>query len=83
MKKQLLPNGIRHEVFWIGFEDVLKYFYAFGICKIRENWTSTRFTGTFPSLKNQELSCISFVVPNRMEIDIVLHQVSLDNTSMP
>ncbi|KAF2895241.1 hypothetical protein ILUMI_10932, partial [Ignelater luminosus] len=74
LKKQLLANDTRKGVFWIGFQDILKYFFAVGVCKMRKGWTKTRFIGTFRVFENQELSGISFDVTEQMEIDFVLHQ---------
>ncbi|KAF2892192.1 hypothetical protein ILUMI_13981, partial [Ignelater luminosus] len=73
LKTRLLQNDAKGEAFWISFKDILKYFFVFGVCKIRDGWTNTRFTGTFP-VETQELSGVSFVVPEPMEIDFVLYQ---------
>jgi hypothetical protein len=41
--KSLKSNGI----FWMSYEDFLKYFYDITICKLRPDWTSNRCSSVF------------------------------------
>ena len=75
LKIQLSPNNSSEGLFWISFEDVLRYFGNVDICKIRSGWTEVRLSGTFPSFAlPNHLSCIFLTVLEATEVEITLFQ---------
>ncbi|KAF2892245.1 hypothetical protein ILUMI_13928, partial [Ignelater luminosus] len=76
MRSELLLNG-RSEL-WINLEDFTKYFFAVGVCKLRNEWLEETVCGKYPTYEDQTPSFISFVVEETTEIQFVLYQKLID-----
>ncbi|CAG7734073.1 unnamed protein product, partial [Allacma fusca] len=75
LKEKLMPRGADDGVFWISFEDMLKYFDCIDVCKVRSGWYERRLQGILPpSADLQHLSCILITVMEATEIEISLFQ---------
>ena len=75
LKRLLPPNKSSEGLFWISFEDVLRYFSNVDICKIRSGWTEVRLSGTFPSFASpSDLSCVLLTVLEATEVELTLFQ---------
>jgi len=75
LKRLLSPNNSSEGLFWMSFEDVLRYFGDVDICKIRSGWTEVRLSGTFPSIASPNtLSCVLLTVLEATEVELTLFQ---------
>ena len=75
LKRLLSPNNSSEGLFWMSFEDVLRYFGNVDICKIRSRWTEVRLSGTFSSFASPDhLSCVLLTVLEATEVELTLFQ---------
>ncbi|PSN35671.1 Calpain-D [Blattella germanica] len=75
LKAELLPYESSNGIFWISFEDVIKYFDYVDICKVRLHWNEVRLLGSFPThALHEELKCFLLTVQEATEVELVLHQ---------
>lgn len=75
LRKQLSPNSTSEGIFWMSFEDVLKYFDRIDVCKVRSGWSELSLSGTFPPFVSpNRLSCILLTVLEATEVDFTLFQ---------
>ncbi|KAJ9577900.1 hypothetical protein L9F63_025238, partial [Diploptera punctata] len=59
LKNELLPHESSSGIFWICFDDVLKYFDCVDICKIRPEWNEVRLLGSLPTYAlNEQLNSV-------------------------
>ncbi|XP_063237124.1 calpain-D-like [Bacillus rossius redtenbacheri] len=81
LRETLMPKGASDGVFWISFEDVLKYFDCIDICKVRAGWSEVRLRGTLPPLSSVEhLSCVLLTVLEPTEAEFTLFQEGQRNS---
>ncbi|XP_054261302.1 calpain-D-like [Macrosteles quadrilineatus] len=82
LRELLMPHGASDGVFWISFEDVLKYFDCIDICKVRwSGWNEVRLRGTLPPLASLEhLSCVLLTVLEPTEAEFTLFQEGQRNS---
>ncbi|XP_021707581.1 calpain-D isoform X2 [Aedes aegypti] len=78
LRDVLMPHGGSEGVFWISFEDVLKYFDCIDICKVRSNWNEVRLLGTLQPLC--ALSCVLLTVLEPTEAEFTLFQEGQRNS---
>ncbi|KAK7066013.1 Calpain-15 [Halocaridina rubra] len=77
LREKLVPHGADDGVFWISFNDVLKYFDSIDICKIYENWSEVRVPGFLPPLADQNLLAPTLInVSEPTEVEMTLLQES-------
>jgi len=71
----LSAHGNDDGVFWIAFEDVLKYFDCIDICKVRRDWCETRVSGVLPTHSSKDFqSCTLLTVIEPTEVEFSLFQ---------
>lgn len=78
LRELLMPHGASEGVFWISFEDVLKYFDCIDICKVRSGWTEVRLQGTLQPLCS--LNCVLLTVLEPTEAEFTLFQEGQRNS---
>ncbi|CRK96884.1 CLUMA_CG009972, isoform A [Clunio marinus] len=78
LREILMPHGASEGVFWISFEDVLKYFDCIDICKVRQGWEEIRLLGTLQPLCS--LSCVLLTVLEPTEAEFTLFQEGQRNS---
>lgn len=82
LRAMLMPRGADEGVFWMCFEDVIKYFDSIDVCKIRSGWNEIRLEGLLPT-KSTDIENIPFVIltiNETTEIDLSLFQSSRRDT---
>uniref|UniRef100_A0A023F4R8 Putative calpain-like thiol protease family n=2 Tax=Triatoma infestans TaxID=30076 RepID=A0A023F4R8_TRIIF len=82
LRELLMPHGASDGVFWISFEDVLKYFDCIDICKVRSaGWNEVRLQGTLPPLSSVDhISCVLLTVLEPTEAEFSLFQEGQRNS---
>ncbi|XP_047004772.1 LOW QUALITY PROTEIN: calpain-D-like [Schistocerca americana] len=81
LREMLMPLGASDGVFWISFDDVLKYFDCIDICKVRSGWNEVRLRGTLPPLSSLDhLSCVLLTVLEPTEAEFTLFQEGQRNS---
>ncbi|KAF7496727.1 Calpain-D [Sarcoptes scabiei] len=73
--KILLGPGCADEgVFWISYQDVLKYFDSIDICKIRNDWNEIRLQGVLPpnafDIDNIPVVLLTVGEPTEVELNL-------------
>ncbi|CAH4000476.1 unnamed protein product [Pieris brassicae] len=69
-------------VFWISFEDVLKYFDCIDICKVRAGWHEVRLAGILPPMSStRHLTCLLLTATQPTEVDFTLFQEGQRNSA--
>jgi calpain-15 len=75
LRELLSPNCSSEGIFWMSFKDVLRYFDAIDICKVRSQWSEIRLTGIFPPFESSNhLSCVLLTVLETNEVELTLFQ---------
>ncbi|CAG2107155.1 unnamed protein product [Medioppia subpectinata] len=76
LREQLMVHGASEGVFWMPFNDVLKYFDCIDICKVRSDWNEIRLQGVLPSnaLDVENLAIVEFTVVEATELEFSLFQ---------
>ncbi|XP_068622966.1 calpain-D [Battus philenor] len=76
------PDDRDHGVFWIGFDDVLKYFDCIDICKVRVGWHEVRLAGILPPMSStRHLTCLLLTATQPTEVDFTLFQEGQRNSA--
>ncbi|XP_026736436.1 calpain-D [Trichoplusia ni] len=77
------PHADRdHGVFWISFDDVLKYFDCIDICKVRMGWHEVRLAGILPPMSStRHLTCLLLTANQPTEVDFTLFQEGQRNSA--
>lgn len=78
LRNILIPHGGSEGVFWISFEDVLKYFDCIDICKVRSGWSEVRLLGTLQPLC--ATSCVLLTALEPTEAEFTLFQEGQRNS---
>uniref|UniRef100_A0A2A4K8U0 Calpain catalytic domain-containing protein n=1 Tax=Heliothis virescens TaxID=7102 RepID=A0A2A4K8U0_HELVI len=69
-------------VFWISFDDVLKYFDCIDICKVRVGWHEVRLAGILPPMSStRHLTCLLLTASQPTEVDFTLFQEGQRNSA--
>ncbi|XP_050682748.1 calpain-D [Leptidea sinapis] len=83
IRRHLPPASDRDQgVFWISFDDVLKYFDCIDICKVRAGWHEVRLAGTLPPMSStRHLTCLLLTATQPTEVDFTLFQEGQRNSA--
>ncbi|XP_053616241.1 calpain-D isoform X2 [Plodia interpunctella] len=81
--KRVLQHDDRDQgVFWISFDDVLKYFDCIDICKVRNGWHEVRLAGILPPMSStRHLTCLLLTATQPTEVDFTLFQEGQRNSA--
>ncbi|XP_046555772.1 calpain-15-like [Haliotis rubra] len=74
VRQELMVHGETEGVFWMSFEDLLRYFDSVDVCKIRPNWRESRLAAEFPSDASQPMSVVKLTVFHTTEVELGLFQ---------
>lgn len=75
LKEQLMVHGEDDGVFWMAYEDVLRYFDCIDICKVRKDWNEIRVNGCLPPFSSKKhQSCFLLTVLEPTEVEFSLFQ---------
>ncbi|UYV62565.1 CAPN15, partial [Cordylochernes scorpioides] len=76
LREMLMPHGADEGVFWMTFQDVLKYFDCIDICKVQPAWHEVRLQGVLPSnAADQDSSAVTVLtVLQATEVEFSLFQ---------
>ncbi|KAA0194473.1 hypothetical protein HAZT_HAZT005582 [Hyalella azteca] len=75
LRTRLLPNGGQEGIFWIAFNDVLKYFDCIDICKVVSGWCELRLVGSLPPCVDTSVLCPTLLtVLDHTEVEFSLFQ---------
>ncbi|XP_035213124.1 calpain-D-like [Stegodyphus dumicola] len=75
LREQLIPHGADEGVFWMSFQDVLKYFDCIDICKVKPDWNEVRLQGVLPPHTDKEcLAVTALTVLDATEVEFSLFQ---------
>uniref|UniRef100_T1J9T8 Calpain-D n=1 Tax=Strigamia maritima TaxID=126957 RepID=T1J9T8_STRMM len=73
LQERLMAHGANEGVFWMSFEDFMKYYDCVDICKIRSHWNELRLQGQLPShacKENQLVNLITVLEPTEAEFSL-------------
>ncbi|XP_050355302.1 calpain-D isoform X1 [Nymphalis io] len=81
--RRALPAAERDQgVFWISFDDVLRYFDCIDICKVRVGWHEVRLAGILPPMSStRHLTCLLLTATQPTEVDFTLFQEGQRNSA--
>ncbi|CAB4064322.1 CAPN15 [Lepeophtheirus salmonis] len=75
LRQELCAYGSEEGIFWISYQDVLKYFDCIDICKLRKDWHEIRLGGRFPPYFNKKYqNCFLLTILETTEVDLTLFQ---------
>ncbi|RWS27772.1 calcium-dependent cysteine protease-like protein [Leptotrombidium deliense] len=81
LRNKLMPHGADDGLFWMSFQDMLKYFDSIDVCKVRSDWNEIRVEGVLPPFADKEnLALIVLTVCEATEIEFSLFQENQRNT---
>jgi len=73
LRDALMAQGASDGVFWIAFQDVLKYFDCIDVCKVRSGWSEVRVDGILPpfsSKQHQSATFLTVLEPTEVEFSL-------------
>lgn len=75
-QKYLVFADVEDEgIFWMSFDDLIKYFDSLDICKVSKDWTDKRYSGYLPPFCSQKYqNCRSLIVLEQTELELTLFQ---------
>ncbi|XP_064608761.1 calpain-15-like [Liolophura sinensis] len=73
-REEMMLHGDSEGIFWMAFEDMLKYFDSIDVCKIRQDWNESRIHGTFPNNAGEPISVVMLTVYIPVEVEVGLFQ---------
>ncbi|XP_067142757.1 calpain-15-like isoform X2 [Centruroides vittatus] len=73
LRDLLMPHGADEGVFWMSFQDVLKYFDCVDICKLQPGWNEVRMQGVLPPHADKDsfaVTVLTVVEPTEVEFSL-------------
>ncbi|KAG1670643.1 Calpain-D [Nymphon striatum] len=76
LKEQLMANRAHEGVFWISYNDFLRYFDCVDVCKVQPSWHEVRIPGILPPhAEREDISVTMLTVTEATEVEFTLFQV--------
>lgn len=76
-RQQLMAFGDQQGIFWMSFEDLLRYYDSVDVCKIRPDDHESRMQGVFPSNAKDSMKIMKLTVFTTTEVELGLFQEGL------
>lgn len=82
LKEQLMPLGAHEGVFWMSYQDFLKYFDCVDVCRVRPSWIEVRVEGVLPPFAcTEKLPVRKIKIESTTEIEFTLFQEGQRNSA--
>ncbi|EDV24825.1 uncharacterized protein TRIADDRAFT_25226, partial [Trichoplax adhaerens] len=78
LRNKLLPHGSEEGIFWMSFDDFMRYFESVDVCKVNPSWMENRISGHFSlPMTGNVVKCHQIAVFETSEVEFSLYQDNL------